>query len=161
MVKSRWPDPHGFRGEIAQDIQSCAECFLIRRFLKTFVVIHAVLVGMMSIPDVAMPPILRNRPRKTPAALKPKNAVLTTSVEPAEAKPGDTVTFKVTAKLDPGTHIYKYSKTVKGGPINTTFDFFDTAGLKIEGDWVLPRNRKSTRTQTSPTSNPWNITKTR
>ena len=44
------------------------------------------------------------------ALSKPKNAVLTTSVEPAEAKPGETVTFKVTAKLDPGAHIYKYSK---------------------------------------------------
>ena len=33
---------------------------------------------------------------------KPKNAVLTTSVSPAQAKPGETVTFKVTAKLDPG-----------------------------------------------------------
>ncbi len=32
---------------------------------------------------------------------------------PAEAKPGDTVTFKVTAKLEPGCHIYKYSKSKK------------------------------------------------
>ena len=57
---------------------------------------------------------------------------------PAEAKPGETVTFKVTAKLDPGFHIYNYSKSneARPGPINTTFDFFDPAGLKIEGDWT-------------------------
>ena len=65
--------------------------------------------------------------------------MLTTSVEPVEAKPGETVTFKVTAKLDPGFHIYKYSKTNGPGPVSTSFDFFDTAGLKVEGDWVASR----------------------
>jgi len=105
-------------------------------FLKTIVVIHALLVGMMSIPGVAIaadPP--KPTKKDTFAGLKPKNAVLTTSVEPAEAKPGETVTFKVTAKLDPGTHIYGYSKTQGPGPIRTSFDFFDPAGLKMEGDW--------------------------
>jgi thiol:disulfide interchange protein len=105
-------------------------------FLKTFVVIHALLVGMMSIPGVAIaadPP--KPAKKDSLAFFKPKNAVLTTSVEPVEAKPGDTVTFKVTAKLDPGTHIYGYSKTQGPGPIRTSFDFFDPAGLKIEGDW--------------------------
>jgi thiol:disulfide interchange protein len=75
--------------------------------------------------------------KDTSKAIKPKTAVLTTSVEPAEAKPGETVTFKVTAKLDPGYHIYKYSKVkVVGGPINTSFDFFDPADLNVEGDWT-------------------------
>jgi thiol:disulfide interchange protein DsbD len=76
--------------------------------------------------------------KDTRLAFKPKDAVLTTSVEPAEAKPGEMVTFKVTAKLDPGSHIYKYtgSKERGAGPVNTTFDFFDPAGLKIEGDWT-------------------------
>jgi thiol:disulfide interchange protein len=69
---------------------------------------------------------------------KPKTAVLTTSIVPAEAQPGETVTFKVIAKLNPGSHIYKYSKTKKSdsGPEKTTFDFFDPAGLKVEGDWT-------------------------
>jgi thiol:disulfide interchange protein len=105
-------------------------------FLKTIVVIHALLVGMVSIPIVAIaadPP--KPAKKDSSAGLKPKNAVLTTSVEPAEAKPGEMVTFKVTAKLDPGTHIYGYSKTEMPGPIRTSFDFFDPAGLKIEGDW--------------------------
>jgi thiol:disulfide interchange protein len=69
---------------------------------------------------------------------KPKNAVLTTSISPNQAKPGETVAFKVTAKLDPGSHIYSYSKSKKrdAGPVKTTFDFFDPAGLKVDGDWT-------------------------
>ena len=60
-----------------------------------------------------------------------------TSVEPQKANPGDTVTFKVFAKLDPEWHIYKYSKTpADSGPKLTSFDLFDTAGLRIEGDWA-------------------------
>ena len=47
--------------------------------------------------------------KDTAAALKPSQATLTAKVEPAEAKPGDTVSYKVTAKLDSGFHIYKYS----------------------------------------------------
>ena len=81
-----------------------------------------------------------SQPRDTPGrSIKSKNAVFTASVEPAEARPGATVTFKVTAKLDPGFHVYKYSKTQGPGPINTSFDFFDPAGLKIEGDWTPSR----------------------
>jgi thiol:disulfide interchange protein DsbD len=73
------------------------------------------------------------------AALKPSQATLTASVEPAEAKPGDTVSFKVTAKLDPGFHIYKYSKESGDGPVPTSFDFFDRAGLETEGEWKASR----------------------
>ena len=84
-------------------------------------------------------PIRPSRPEKDSRPFfKPKNAVLTTSVSPDQAKPGETVTFNVTAKLDPGCHIYNYSKSKKrdSGPVKTTFDFFDPAGLKAEGDWT-------------------------
>ena len=37
--------------------------------------------------------------------MKPKDVVVTASVAPIEAKPGETVTFNVTAKLTPGWHI--------------------------------------------------------
>src|SRR4051794_30957501 len=40
------------------------------------------------------------------ARAKPKDVALTAVVEPAEAKPGETVSLKVTAKLKPGWHIY-------------------------------------------------------
>ncbi len=73
------------------------------------------------------------------AAIKPAQATLTASVEPAQAKPGDVVTFKVTAKLDEGFHIYKYSKEQGGGPVPTSFDFFDRAGLEPDGDWTPSR----------------------
>jgi thiol:disulfide interchange protein len=76
------------------------------------------------------------------AGFQSKNADLTTAVEPSEAKPGDTVTFKVIAKMDPGYHIYRYSKTPMtpgDGPSFTSFDLFDTDGLKVEGDWAASK----------------------
>ena len=82
------------------------------------------------------------RRKDSNARFKPKGAELTTAVEPSEAKPGDTVTFKVTAKVGPSYHIYKYAKISRppgGGPSFTTFDFFDTAGLKIAGDWTASK----------------------
>ena len=75
---------------------------------------------------------------------KPKDVVLTTSIEPAEAKPGDTVTFKVTAKLNPGWHIYTQAKTQEGdGPRKTVFDLFDTAGLEVTGNWKADKKPES------------------
>ena len=51
------------------------------------------------------------------------------------------MTYKVTAKLEPGLHIYAVAKPDENreGPIPTTFDFFDTAGLKIAGSWKPDR----------------------
>ena len=100
-------------------------------------VVLALLAGLWLVPassTFADPP--KPKLPDSRARLKPKDAELTTSVEPAEAKPGETVTFKVTAKLDPGYHIYKYTKEkpMRGaGPVYTTFDFFDTAGLQGRG----------------------------
>ena len=77
---------------------------------------------------------------------RPKEANFTTTVTPAEAKPGETVTYEVTAKIDAPWHIYKYSKTPdNNGPKYTEFDFFDPAGLKIDGDWspsIAPTKKK-------------------
>jgi len=100
-------------------------------------VVVAGLLSSRNVATAAYPP--KPAKKDTPLALKPKSAALTTSVEPAEAKAGELVTFKVTAKLDPGYHIYKYSKEQGSGPINTSFDFFDKAGLKVEGDWVASK----------------------
>ena len=75
---------------------------------------------------------------------KPKDVMLTTSVKPAEAKPGDTVTYQVTAKLKPGWHIYTQAKTQEGdGPRNTLFDLFDTGGLEVVGDWKASKKPES------------------
>lgn len=88
--------------------------------------------------------------KDTTLAIRPKNAVLTTAVEPDKAKPGDVVTFKVTAKLDPGAHIYKYSREAGPGPVSTSFDFFDTGGLKIEGDWTASKEPKREKDSNFP-----------
>jgi thiol:disulfide interchange protein len=79
----------------------------------------------------------------TSPRIKSKNAQLTTSLEPANAAPGDTVTLKVTAKVDSGYHIYQYTKTPTTGsdsPIYTSFDLFDTGGLEVVGDWTASRD---------------------
>ena len=80
------------------------------------------------------------------AAIRPKEATFTTSVSPAEARPGETVTYKVTARIDAPWHIYKYAKVAaQNGPKFTEFDFFDTSGLRVEGDWtpsVEPTKKK-------------------
>ena len=71
-----------------------------------------VVVGFLSSPNAAIGrrSAQTGQERHACRASSRRMRVLTTSVEPAEAKPGETVTFKVTAKLDPGYHIYKYSK---------------------------------------------------
>ena len=78
--------------------------------------------------------------KDTPKATQPVHAKVATAVEPAEAKPGDVVTFKVTAKVDSGYHIYKYSKEQGSGPVPTSFDFFGRAGLELEGEWKASRD---------------------
>jgi thiol:disulfide interchange protein DsbD len=77
--------------------------------------------------------------KDTSPRIKPKAVTVTPSVTPSEARPGETVTYKVTAKLDPGNHIYTYSKVQQGGPSNTQFDFFDTGGLTVSGDWTASK----------------------
>lgn len=70
------------------------------------------------------------------ARLQPKSVEWTTKVEPATAKPGEKVTFTVTAKLQPGWHLYKLTKKQpESGPRQTEFDLFNTAGLKPSGEW--------------------------
>ena len=96
---------------------------------------------------------LPNRPKKTPRLRlqgSPATATLTASVEPAEDKSGDTVSVKVTAKLDDGYHIYKYSKEKGSGPVPTSFDFFDPAGLAIEGDWSASREPEKNKDTNFP-----------
>ena len=82
------------------------------------------------------------RPARRDSALrlKPAAADLTTSVEPTEVKPGDAITYRVHAKLQPGWGIFP-----EGPLYSTRFDFFDTAGLRVASDWSAskPVTRKS------------------
>ncbi|MHC5541815.1 protein-disulfide reductase DsbD family protein, partial [Singulisphaera rosea] len=84
-------------------------------------------------------PQAKAKPAKPDSSLRirPKEAKLTGSVKPAKVKPGDTLTFSVEAKLEPGWHIYKFDKVPFGnGPRNTTFDLFDAGGLETKGSWT-------------------------
>ena len=89
--------------------------------------------------------VRRNPPRKTaPPEPGPRMQVSSLTVEPAEARPGETVSLKVTAKLSPGWHIYTQAKTQEGdGPRKTIFDLFDTGGLEVAGDWKASRKPES------------------
>ena len=70
------------------------------------------------------------------ARLRPKEAVLTAKIVPADAEPGQKVKLEITAKLDPGYHIWAWDRVQQDeGPRNTSFDVFNTAGLKLAGDW--------------------------
>lgn len=95
---------------------------------------------------VALPPTVawaadgRPKLKDSSARMTPKEVVLSATVEPAEAKAGDVVTFKVTAKVADGWHIYQYKPNPKGEVVKDTyFDFFELAGLKPAGDWTSSR----------------------
>ncbi len=90
------------------------------------------------------PELNRSVPQKpdTPAQLRPGHVRFTTSTEPGGETVSDVITFRVTAKLDPGYRIYKhdkYDKVPDRSPVPTTFDFFDTGGEEVLGDWIASR----------------------
>ncbi|HEU5117176.1 MAG TPA: cytochrome c biogenesis protein CcdA, partial [Isosphaeraceae bacterium] len=72
--------------------------------------------------------------------LKPKEVTYKTSVVPAQAKPGDRVTYSVEVSVKAPWHIYAYAaEQPPQGPRNTQFDLFDPAGLKSDGKWTPDR----------------------
>ena len=74
--------------------------------------------------------------KNTSERLKPKEVAWTTSVEPATAKPGDTVVYKATAKVKAGWHLYALDENPPDeGPRPTKFDLYETGGLKPEAKW--------------------------
>src|SRR4051794_18805576 len=74
--------------------------------------------------------------KDSPPFIRPKEVKLSATVEPIEAKPGETVVYRVSAKVSAGWHIYDYAKVPPAdGPKTTDFDFFDKAGLVVDGDW--------------------------
>ena len=74
--------------------------------------------------------------KDTMAKLVPKEVTFATEITPAAAKPGDTVTYRVTATIAAPWHMYAHLKEPpKGGPVFTKFDLFDAGGLEPAGDW--------------------------
>lgn len=95
---------------------------------------------------------LKPKRKDTNPRLKPPEVVLSASVEPATAKPGDTVTYTVTATVEEPWHIYAFAKDQpEEGPRNTQFDLFDPAGLKPVGDWTPDRAPHSAKEPAFPT----------
>lgn len=101
----------------------------------------AALAGLVSPLVVAPQDAAKPEKSDSPPFLQPKEATFTTSVEPAEAKPGDTVNYNVSVKLAPTWHIYAYAESIPEGvaAVPTRFDAFGLDGLEEAGDWAASR----------------------
>jgi thiol:disulfide interchange protein DsbD len=102
--------------------------------------VAAALVGISPAPTLAAPePAKKDSSPRT----RPREAVLTPAIVPTEAKAGAKVTYEVRVKLEPGWHIYTFAKQEQADgpprPRFTTFDLFDTGGLKVAGDWMVSK----------------------
>ena len=74
--------------------------------------------------------------RETPARILPKEVKYTASVEPASAKPGDSVTYKVSVQVAEPWHIYAWAeKQADEGPRSTQFNLYETGGLVPDKAW--------------------------
>lgn len=81
----------------------------------------------------------RPKRKDTPERIKPKEVVVSARVEPATARPGETVVYTVTTKVEKSWHIYAYAKEQPAeGPRATQFDFFQPGGLKLDADAWKP-----------------------
>lgn len=75
--------------------------------------------------------------KDTSPRLVPKEVTFATEITPKTARPGETVTLKISARVAEPWHIYAYSSTQPAeGPRSTQFDLFDPAGLEPTGDWT-------------------------
>ncbi len=109
---------------------------------KSAILATAFLVAAAVVPGPIRASAADARPAKkdSRAQVRPKEATFTTTVTPAQARPGDVVTYKITARIEAPWHIYRQAKVQpENGPLYTEFDFFDPAGLTVEGDWSPSR----------------------
>ncbi len=83
-------------------------------------------------------------PKRRDSRLKPPEVTYEVKVEPATARPGETVTYTVMVKVAKPWHIYAWAAEQAGeGPRSTQFDFFSTSGLT--GDHAWKSNEPPTR----------------
>ncbi len=87
--------------------------------------------------EVALKPAASPKKKDSPERMRPKGVTIIPSVEPAEVRPGGTVKYQVTVKMDPGLHIYEVAKpgADDNGPIATAFDLFETGSLEAGKGW--------------------------
>src|SRR5262249_6569663 len=110
----------------------------------------AALVGL-ALPGVATAQGGKPARPDTRERIKPKQVKWATAVVPAEAAPGETVTYQVTATLDAGWHIYTTDPQPDEGPRHTKFDFFEPAGLTPGKDWKPDRKPITQKEDAFPT----------
>ena len=86
----------------------------------------------------------------SPAFFQAEEATFNAKVEPAEAAPGDSVTYTVTAKIDEPWHIYNHADPIPEGiaAVPTQFDLFGLGGLTpSEGGWTASREPEKAEEQ--------------
>lgn len=93
-------------------------------------------------PEESKPAVASASPAKPDDSgqFRPGQAKFATAFEPAAARPGATVTLKVTATLEPGWHLYEVAPKDAPGP-HTELELFDPAGLAVAGEWKGDGNR--------------------
>jgi thiol:disulfide interchange protein DsbD len=96
------------------------------------------LPGLLTLLALAVSaPAQEARPKRRDSRVKPPEVTYETRVEPATAKPGETVKLSVIVKVDAPWHIYAFAAEQPAeGPRATQFDLFDAAGLEPSGAWV-------------------------
>ncbi len=114
------------------------------RFLrrKTSAAVLAAMAVTLGFGGYASRALADGQPKKkdSPKFIKPAEVTYKTQVEPPQARPGDTVTYSVTATVAAPWHIYAFvDKQPEDGPRGTQFDFFDLAGLSPQGKWTSTR----------------------
>ncbi|WP_152051337.1 thioredoxin family protein [Tautonia marina] len=68
----------------------------------------------------------------SPAPLQPREVAFTAAVEPPQVRPGETVTYAITAKLDDSWHLYAHAEEIPEGVavLPTRFELFSLGGLE-------------------------------
>ncbi len=91
----------------------------------------------VSAPSLAVAEDARPHRRDTALRLRPRQARLTPTAVPKKLKRGQTFTYNIKVSLDDGWQIFPFSteQPAEGGPSFTKFDFFDTGGFEVVGDW--------------------------
>lgn len=80
------------------------------------------------------------KPKRRDSRIIPPEVTYKARVEPAKAKPGETVLYQVVVSVDSPWHIYAWAeKQPDEGPRSTQFDFFDHADLIPGKAWTPDR----------------------
>ncbi|WP_169976918.1 protein-disulfide reductase DsbD family protein [Tautonia rosea] len=109
---------------------------IARRFRPLTVggLILALLMVSVSAPAIASASADDPKPTRSdsPAPLQPREVAFTATVEPPQARPGETVTYAITAKIKDSWHLYAHAEEIPEGVsvLPTRFEQFALGGLE-------------------------------